>query len=582
MRIWLKQAKGMFDPGDERGQAVVVVAFAIVGLLLFAGLALDAATIYSGQTRLRRGIDAAALAAVVELPDTSAARERTKQFMLANGIDTDDTEQVTSFQTARVPASGLMQWAITATYRVPLNFLPIINFDFVDVTEHAVAEYRSMVEVYASQTGGRGFVGPITLFNFGKWSNPRFGDAFTPQCYTCVVDCDQFGAGKDMCPAGENPDHSELFNESGTGYPFNIRIPEGYSSDEVQIEILDPDGYNAPPVDSTEIKHTDGVSVTHTELIDPVDCVEDEIEEGDQNERMDPCLIYTGDAANRYWFMRLDEIRSFGGQPSTYSDLYATETVYRLYYLKQLPDHSIIKVQLRTYVGGAADASTDMQWFSPPGWTLDIDCDDGCDIPSIVENRDGSRSLLLEVDGASGYSKNAFDLWAGPPPGEGIPANVNERNLYLLENRYAHAPDGIIIYGQGYLPLSVNGPPSIDGSRTISMTYLFIPSEAIGAQLNLFHFDSDSGGGQQTVDYYLEGVGGWHQQGSLSLDGTHSTTQNYVYQPPGARDHDGLLIPDEFYGAYLHGNFTPAYMDASTWRLEYEGMVGEVFVRLIE
>jgi hypothetical protein len=79
-------------------------------------------------------------------------------------------------------------------------------------------------------------------------------------------------------------------------------------------------------------------------------------------------------------------------------------------------------------------------------------------------------------------------------------------------------------------------------------------------------------------------VGGWNEQGSLSLDGTWSETENYVYQPPGNRDHDHLQIPSaaDFFSGYLHARYTPAYNDASTWRVEYEGMVGEVFVRLIE
>jgi hypothetical protein len=184
----------------------------------------------------------------------------------------------------------------------------------------------------------------------------------------------------------------------------------------------------------------------------------------------------------------------------------------------------------------------------------------------------------------SGYSKNAFDLWAGPPPTESMPSNMNERNLYLLEHRDAYDSGGVIIYARGYLPLSVNGciDGCISGGSPITMTYSFIPIEAADAWINVFHFDNDAT--QQVINYYLEGVGGWNEQGSLSLDGTWSETENYVYQPPGSRDHDHLQIPSaaDFFSGYLHGHYTPAYNDASTWRFEYEGMVGEVFVRLIE
>ncbi|HUV72826.1 MAG TPA: Tad domain-containing protein, partial [Anaerolineae bacterium] len=63
---------------DEQGQAIVVIAFALMALVLFAGLALDAATIYAGQSRLKRAVDAAALAGVIELPSTDAAAARTR------------------------------------------------------------------------------------------------------------------------------------------------------------------------------------------------------------------------------------------------------------------------------------------------------------------------------------------------------------------------------------------------------------------------------------------------------------------------------------------------------------------------
>ncbi len=570
----------------ERGQAIIIIAFVAIALFLFAGLALDAAAIYAGQSRLKRAVDAAALAGVVELPNEDAAQTRVEQFMLINGFDPDDPQvMVPPFNVERVPTVLYLQLAVTATYRVPLNFLPIINFDYVEVTESAVAEYRSLVEAYTSQTGGTGIVGRASLFTWGRWANPKFGDAFTPQCYTCDgADCDVYGAGRYVCPNGANPDHKELYNESGEGYPFRIHIPAGYSADELQIEIFDPDGWNQPIVDEVEIWHTDGISVTGSDTIplNEIDC--NEHATGNQNERMDPCLIATGDVANPYWFMRVDETRSFGSRPSGYSSLYNTETHYRLFYLKQLPGQSIIRTPISTYVGKADNSdNTDMDWVT--AWTLDVNCDDGgCDVPYAVQGSDGSFSLILEVDGVTGYSKNGFDLWAGPPSSEPIPPNVNERNLYLLENRDAHDPDEVVIYGSGYLPLSVHA------TDQISITYALIPIPAAGFQIDLFHFDNDALEGElvQEIDYYLEGVEGWQESGILSLDGTWSTTDPYVYQQPGIRHHDTFAIPDSgtFAGAYLHGVYTPRYVQTavedSTWRLEYEGPVGDTYVRLIE
>jgi hypothetical protein len=577
---------------EEQGQAIVIIAFSMVALVLFAGLALDAATIYAGQTRLKRAIDAAALAAVVELPNEAAAEARTKQFMLGNGYDTNNSEVLPLFETARIPSTEYMQFAVTATHRVPLYFLPVINFDYAEVTEVAVAEYRSWVDIYTTQTGGRGIVGPVNLSTWGQYSNPRWGDAYAPLCWTCSSGCDP-GAGSDpdACPNGPNPDHSELYNEFGQGYPFRIHIPPGYESDTVQIELLDPDGYNQAVSTDVTITHPDG-SMDLVLLAD-VDC-NPYAGTVDDNDRRDACLLETGDQANPHWFLRLDENRCFShldsGRPSGgYTPAYNTETEYRLYYHKQLPDQSILRQDIGTYLGSANDSSTDMRWVL--AWTVDVSCDDDdctasggcpddfCSVPDIVEGDDGSRSLYLEVDGISGWSENGWDLWAGPPTTDTVPVDINDRNLYLLENEWSHDSGGIVTFGSGYLPLNVN----VDAAtEPISVTFAFVPPAALGVGINVFHFDNDAGSLGQTIDYYLEGVEDWHYQGTLSLNGTWSAAQNYVYQPPGSRDHDSAPIPDEFYGGYLNARYRASFLDSSTWRLEYEGVVGDISVRLIQ
>jgi Flp pilus assembly protein TadG len=565
---------------DERGQAIVVIAFALVALVLFAGLALDAATIYAGQSRLKRAVDSAALAGVVELPSEATAAARTRQFMLGNGFDIANPESIPLFETARVPSTEYMQWAVTVTHRVPLLFLPMINFSHADVTEVAVAEYRSMVDVYTSQTGGRGIVGPTNLSNWGRWANPRWGDAYTPQCWTCNSGCDAFGAGKNFCPepSGPNPDHSELYNEFAQGYPLRIYIPPAYAYDEVQIEILDPDGHNAPVNSDVTITYIDGS--TDVVLLGDVDC-HPYAGTANDNDRRDACLLETGDDPNLHWFLRMDENRSFShlnnGRPSSYTPEYNTETEYRLFYHKQLADQSVLKETIgSTLVGGANDSTTDMSWVV--AWTVDIDCDDGsCDIQHITPNEDGSLSLYLEVDGVSGYSQNGFDIWAGPPPTTyTVPADVNDRNIFLFQNPWAHDSGGVVTFASGYFPLTTNvtGP--------ITVTFAYVPPEAIGLGVNLYHFDNDAAALGEPIDYYLEGVEDWHIQGTLSLNGTWSTTENYVYQPPGNRDHDNAPVPDEFYGGYLSAQYSARFLDTSSWRLEYEGIVGDVFVRLIQ
>ncbi|HUV73536.1 MAG TPA: hypothetical protein VMW79_04450, partial [Anaerolineae bacterium] len=307
------------------------------------------------------------------------------------------------------------------------------------------------------------------------------------------------------------------------------------------------------------------------------------------NDRRDACLLETGDDANPYWFMRMDQNRCFSdsddGRPAAgYSPAYNTQTEYRLYYHRQLTDQSIVREPISTYPGEANDSTTDMQWV--PVWTVDINCADadGCNVENIWVNDDGSRSLYLEVDGVTGWSENGFDLWAGPPTTDTVPTNINDRNLYLLNNPWSHDSGGIVTYGSGYLPLGVN----VDAStEPIEITLAHVPIEASGVNVNLYHFDNDAGPLGQVIDYYLEGVSGWNYQGTLSLNGTWSTTSNFDYQPPGNRDHDSVTIPgadpgDDFYGGYLKAEYRASILDTSSWRIEYEGVVGDMFVRLIQ
>ncbi|MEJ5312093.1 MAG: vWA domain-containing protein [Anaerolineae bacterium] len=71
-------------PG-ERGQSLILVAFAIFALLGFAGLAVDLGLSYVTRVRVRRAADAAALAAATELPLEAAAQVRALEYLEANG-----------------------------------------------------------------------------------------------------------------------------------------------------------------------------------------------------------------------------------------------------------------------------------------------------------------------------------------------------------------------------------------------------------------------------------------------------------------------------------------------------------------
>ena len=50
----------------ERGQALIVIAMAMIGLLAFVGLTIDSGILFIAEGHLRRAVDAAALAAATQ------------------------------------------------------------------------------------------------------------------------------------------------------------------------------------------------------------------------------------------------------------------------------------------------------------------------------------------------------------------------------------------------------------------------------------------------------------------------------------------------------------------------------------
>ncbi|MFQ5614123.1 MAG: TadE/TadG family type IV pilus assembly protein, partial [Anaerolineae bacterium] len=186
---------------SQRGQSIIILAFAFMALLAFMGLALDLGLVYIERVRLRRAVDAATLAGVTELPNESQAFERAMEFIDANGyaideidvyftgcwpgfdgqnntfnppadtpypftpgapyplpeppprtrliLDTrsfqgDDPVPCNSSQTIYGVANKL---SITGTVPVRMNFMQFFNFTFSYVTDNAIAQNVTNLDV---------------------------------------------------------------------------------------------------------------------------------------------------------------------------------------------------------------------------------------------------------------------------------------------------------------------------------------------------------------------------------------------------------------------------------------------------
>lgn len=132
----------------EKGQILILVALAIVGIVAAVGLSLDVGMIFIENARLRRAVDAAALAAALQYREGYTVDQLTRsavEFLRLNGVtdpdatvDTCDTDETL----CTLPARKLVRVRASAVVR--LLFLPVINIDNAPISAEAVSETASV------------------------------------------------------------------------------------------------------------------------------------------------------------------------------------------------------------------------------------------------------------------------------------------------------------------------------------------------------------------------------------------------------------------------------------------------------
>ncbi len=147
----------------ERGQVLVVVALAAVGIIAIVGLVLDVGIMFIGNARLRRAVDSAALSAALEYRENSTTSQAdllntlTKsadEFMVLNGLGyfVDPVTTVYDCYNANTPElqstlctdppRKLVE--VQATASVKLAFLPVIGINTAGISAQAVSEAASL------------------------------------------------------------------------------------------------------------------------------------------------------------------------------------------------------------------------------------------------------------------------------------------------------------------------------------------------------------------------------------------------------------------------------------------------------
>jgi len=145
----------------ERGQVLVVVAFAIVGIIAIVGLALDVGVMFIENARLRRAVDSAALAAALQFREgyqMSDLDSSAIEFLRLNGIQDpnafvqicmnpapapEDPDYINfNEDLCTDPARKLVR--VVATGTAYLAFLPVIGIDHAPIAAEATSETASV------------------------------------------------------------------------------------------------------------------------------------------------------------------------------------------------------------------------------------------------------------------------------------------------------------------------------------------------------------------------------------------------------------------------------------------------------
>ncbi|MBN1122454.1 MAG: hypothetical protein JXJ17_15365 [Anaerolineae bacterium] len=339
----------------EQGQIILLLAFAMIGLLVAMGLSIDAGFLYARKTQLDRAIEAAALAGVVRLDDPdvkgedydsrlSSANVRGMQLLAANrvlvdstpGIDCDSVDWTTDDYCGKTMAGsvpGSVRYHAEARWEVPTFFMGIMGFAEIPLQSASTAEYMPMVDIFASDTNQYGMLGLANQSMWGRNICTSRGDAYSPLHGN----------------AEKVTDTNDQYGEINGVYTYRVVVPAGYFDkypSGVRIELYDPDGGNVPDAwMSTTGYRRNGTPFTAT-------C---------PYGRGEGCTVKTGDSEIPYWFQRMDETEgsstSCGGTNNNQN--YNNSLVFRLFYYSQETDGSLQEVDLAFYLGKLWVSTTD-------------------------------------------------------------------------------------------------------------------------------------------------------------------------------------------------------------------------------
>ena len=236
----------LYGKSHERGQAIVITAIAFLAILAFAGLVTDAGTLYLNFTRLKRGLDSAAVAAANNIKDSSLPvaqrntyiREAAREMLALNNI-----EDIYSLETYTCDDSGLpvafaslcpgvgedkrkLAW-VQASQNSPVYFLQLFGIDTIRITTHSVGEAASIDLVLVLDTSE----------SMGS-ETPGYNTNFDPAPCNAANNCQPLRQAKDAAASMINKLFDGYDRIAVVSYDFSATI---HDPDLATVTVLESD-----------------------------------------------------------------------------------------------------------------------------------------------------------------------------------------------------------------------------------------------------------------------------------------------------------------------------------------------------
>ncbi len=133
---------------SEKGQAIIIIVFAIIGLFGAAALAIDGGRAYVEKGRVQSAADAAALSGALARVEQKPWREYALAAALANGYDNNGETNIVELNTPPVDGPNAKNpefIQVIVTSKIPTFFGGIIGIPEIIVSSRAVSQTKPAV-----------------------------------------------------------------------------------------------------------------------------------------------------------------------------------------------------------------------------------------------------------------------------------------------------------------------------------------------------------------------------------------------------------------------------------------------------